>query len=285
MTNKIIFLGNGHGAIVGLKSLQDKFDKIGILTNDNDVTKLFRPTDYEIKSLSNTSNSTIVMAGWQKVLPRNIIKLNTVINTHPSLLPKYRGMHSLVWAMLNEEKEFGFTIHIANEFIDDGDILSQFKVPNLKQTSTEIMQQFDDYVLKNLGKVVKDYLNKKISPLPQDKTKATWVCKRNLEDCIINFNWDHNYISTFFRALVRPYPLPIIKVGNKLYEISKHSLQKAPYHAQNGRIINIEKDKVYIKYHDGILITDELICLETNKKLLASSILKIGQRIQSTLIN
>ena len=56
-------------------------------------------------------------------------------------------MHGLVWAMLNFEEELGFSIHLMNKYIDDGDILEQFKIKYENQTSQEIMKKFDDYVL------------------------------------------------------------------------------------------------------------------------------------------
>ena len=53
-----------------------------------------------------------------------------VINVHTSLLPKYRGRHPVDWAMENEEKEIGITVHyIQDETIDTGDIILQDSVP------------------------------------------------------------------------------------------------------------------------------------------------------------
>lgn len=52
-----------------------------------------------------------------------------IINIHTSLLPKYRGRHPVDWAMENEEKEVGVTIHYMDEHIDTGDIILQDSVP------------------------------------------------------------------------------------------------------------------------------------------------------------
>jgi methionyl-tRNA formyltransferase len=49
------------------------------------------------------------------------------------LLPKYRGLHSTVWSILNNEPYFGLTIHIMNEFIDDGPVVYQYKFRNSGQ--------------------------------------------------------------------------------------------------------------------------------------------------------
>ena len=50
------------------------------------------------------------------------------MNLHPSLLPKYRGAMSSVWAILNDESITGITYHYINERIDDGNIILQKKV-------------------------------------------------------------------------------------------------------------------------------------------------------------
>ena len=47
------------------------------------------------------------------------------VNFHPSLLPNYRGPEPIYWGLLNNEAEFGLSLHHITERIDDGDIISQ----------------------------------------------------------------------------------------------------------------------------------------------------------------
>ena len=49
------------------------------------------------------------------------------INYHTALLPKYRGRQPLFWALLNNEKTTGITIHKMDEFIDKGELIIQKK--------------------------------------------------------------------------------------------------------------------------------------------------------------
>ncbi|PJD90594.1 MAG: hypothetical protein CK424_07900 [Legionella sp.] len=64
------------------------------------------------------------------ILSKEIIKLatNSVINYHDSLLPKYAGLNSTTWAILNSEVEHGVSWHLVDEKIDAGDIVKQVKV-------------------------------------------------------------------------------------------------------------------------------------------------------------
>lgn len=280
MCDEIIFAGSGHGGIVAFKSLQVEFAQINVITDDIDIISLLRNTDKKIENLIGSDVNIVICAGYHSIISEDILNKKTIINTHPSLLPKYRGMHGLVWAMLNSEEELGFTIHLMNKHIDDGDILEQFKIKYESQTSQEIMKMFDDYVLNNLGRVVKEFLQGKRIPQKQNRDEATWVCKRNIDDCLIDFSKSNKYINMCFKALVRPYPLPMIKIKNKLYEISSYQLKKVKYEMHLGRVVNIEDNKAYIKVFEGILIIENLLDFETKDKVSdISKLLKIGQRL------
>lgn len=276
---KIAFAGNGHGAIAAFRSLSLYFENIEVLTSDNDILKLLRDNDSLIKSIKDSKSKVVICAGYLEIIHNEILENKTIINTHPSLLPKYRGLHALAWAMLNMEEEIGFSIHLMNEYIDDGDILEQFSVKYESQTSHEIMTLFDDYIENNLGRVVFDFLNKKITPIKQNKSKATWVTRRNLDDCIIDFTKSNNYILAMFRTLVEPYPLPLIRINDRLYEITSYKLIDIKYEMHIGRVVNIENDDVYIKTKDGLLLINSLREFETKENIFAREILKIGKRL------
>ena len=277
--DKICFAGEGHGGVVALKSLQQNFKQIEVISKDEEIIELLRIEDCIVKSIENSSATLIVCAGYKSIISKNTLKKKTIINTHPSLLPKYRGLHGLVWAMLNFEKELGFSIHLMNEKIDDGDIIEQYKITYNGETSKEIMDKFDIYIENNLGRVVKQFINKEITPIKQNINRATWTPRRNIDDCIIDFNWNKKFIDIFFKALVRPYPLPILKVKDRLYEINGYKFIEINYYTQKGRVVNIDNDDVYIKTKDGLLLVNRLIDFDTKKTYKANNILKLGMRL------
>ena len=279
INNQIAFIGEGHGGIAAYRSISLYFKKIEILTNDKDIKSLMRSNDKFVDCIEEIESNLVICAGYKKLIPKKFLQNKTVINTHPSLLPKYRGLHAVVWAILNMEEELGNTIHLMNEYIDDGEILEQFKVKYESQTSQEILKLFDDYVENNLGRVILEFIEGKIIPVKQDNKNATWVTKRNLNDCIIDFNSDNNYIAAMFRALVEPYPLPLIKFKNNFYEITSSNLLKTKYEMHNGRVINIENKSAYVKTAEGILIINLLREFKTKEIIFPSDIFKIGTRL------
>jgi len=72
----------------------------------------------------------IVSAAASRIFKKELLSASKkgCINYHTSLLPKYRGRQPLFWAMLNNEKEAGMTVHEMNENLDDGPIIIQKKV-------------------------------------------------------------------------------------------------------------------------------------------------------------
>ena len=72
----------------------------------------------------------ICLAGFMKILSRNFIKKfkGKILNIHPSLLPKYKGLNTHQRALDNNEKYSGCTIHYVNSRLDSGKLILQKKV-------------------------------------------------------------------------------------------------------------------------------------------------------------
>jgi phosphoribosylglycinamide formyltransferase-1 len=72
----------------------------------------------------------VAMAGFGTVLtaPLHAAFPGRVLNTHPSLLPAFKGWHAVAQALASGESETGCTVHVATEALDDGPILAQERV-------------------------------------------------------------------------------------------------------------------------------------------------------------
>ena len=72
----------------------------------------------------------ICLAGFMKILSKNFIKKfdGKILNIHPSLLPKYKGLNTHQRALDNNEKYSGCTVHFVNSKLDSGKIILQKKV-------------------------------------------------------------------------------------------------------------------------------------------------------------
>jgi len=81
----------------------------------------------------------ICLAGFMRILTANFIKKfrGKIINIHPSLLPKYKGLHTHQRVLDNKEKYSGCTVHFVNSKLDAGKIILQKKVKIFKNDTSE----------------------------------------------------------------------------------------------------------------------------------------------------
>ena len=99
--------------------------------------------DRLFKLLRKNNVDLICLAGFMKILSGKFIKkLNkTILNIHPSLLPKYKGLNTHNRAIQNKDKYSGATVHIVNERLDSGKIILQKKVKILKSDSRKNLEK------------------------------------------------------------------------------------------------------------------------------------------------
>ena len=272
---EIVLIGSGWGYKALYSGFENYKEKLYILTEDENIIKKRKKNHELIKGIDEIENKIIICAGYQPIIQKKILDRNVVINIHYSLLPKYRGLHSTVWAILNGEKKLGLTVHLMNEYIDDGDIIYQYSIENdEKYTSKDFMEIFNKKIQEKIQEIIKKFLKKEIIPIKQDKKNATWVGKRNIEDCRINFTWTIEQLKRSFRALVEPYPLPFLSYKGIDYEVLDVDYHYTNCETHIGRVLNIDNNGVYIKVNDGYLIVKKLRCKETKIVLEAKNLIK-----------
>ena len=81
----------------------------------------------------------ICLAGFMKIISKNFIKnfKGKILNIHPSLLPKYKGLNTHNRAIINKEKFSGCTVHLVNSRLDSGKIILQKKVKIKKKDTSK----------------------------------------------------------------------------------------------------------------------------------------------------
>jgi phosphoribosylglycinamide formyltransferase-1 len=107
--------------------------------------KDFKKTEAKILSLLNKENiKFICLAGFMKILSKSFIKKfsGKVINIHPSLLPKYKGLDTHIKAIQNKDKVAGCTVHFVTAKLDSGKIILQKEVKiSKKDTPTSLAKK------------------------------------------------------------------------------------------------------------------------------------------------
>ena len=83
-----------------------------------------------LKELKKKKINLICLAGFMKILSKNFISKfkGKILNIHPSLLPKYKGLNTHERAIKNSDKYSGCTVHFVSSKLDSGKIVNQKKV-------------------------------------------------------------------------------------------------------------------------------------------------------------
>ena len=95
--------------------------------NEDEMVKLFEAWNVDL----------IILAGYMRVLKNPSAFPCPIINVHPSLLPKYKGLHAVEQAMESGDKITGCTVHYVNEELDGGEIIKQAEVPIFENDTVE----------------------------------------------------------------------------------------------------------------------------------------------------
>ena len=99
--------------------------------NEDDMIKLFEVYQVDL----------IILAGYMRVIKNPSKFPAPMINVHPSLLPKYKGLHAVEQALESGDTETGCTVHYVNEELDGGDIIDQSRVPICSDDTVETLTQ------------------------------------------------------------------------------------------------------------------------------------------------
>ncbi|WP_440909234.1 phosphoribosylglycinamide formyltransferase [Candidatus Pelagibacter sp.] len=117
-----------------------------------------------LKYLKLNNIKIVCLAGFMKILSGKFIKSykGKIINIHPSLLPKYKGLNTHQRVLDNNEKYSGCTVHFVNAKLDAGKKILQKKVKVNKNDNAEILAK---RILRQEHKIYPLALNKVISSL------------------------------------------------------------------------------------------------------------------------
>lgn len=103
----------------------------------------------------------VLLVSWKHIIPQELIYLprRGILNLHYSLLPSYRGVYPVNWALINGEEKTGFTYHFVNEEIDDGAIFMQHEVPiMLSDTARSLQLRIDDCVCDHFDDLIRQLM-------------------------------------------------------------------------------------------------------------------------------
>lgn len=205
-----------------------------------------------------------VSMSFNQIFKKRILNLPALktINCHAGKLPFYRGRNILNWVLINDEKEFGITVHFVDDGIDTGDIILQktFPITDDDDYST-ILDTAYIGCANTLYESIKNFQNGEVSTIKQiDIHPVGFYCgRRILGDEVIDWNQSSRDIFNFVRAICNPGPMAITFLNGKEVHINKvRVINEAPvYKCVVGQIIGKVNNSIYVKTKDSFIEVTE----------------------------
>ena len=150
----------------------------------------------------------IFVFGWSQLISKSVLEIPPLgcIGTHPTLLPRNRGRHPIVWALVKGLEESGLTFLYLDEGADSGDILWQKPFPiALEDDAKSLYEKIKALASEAIRKFLPQLEQGTALRMPQDYSQATYWRKRTEKDGEIH--WTEPTMKTYnlIRALARPY--------------------------------------------------------------------------------
>ena len=205
-----------------------------------------------------------------ELLPREVYERPRLgsVNIHPSLLPKYRGIHPISWALINGEKRTGVTVHVIDDGIDTGPILLRQVVPITEQDNIWTLTAACDDASASLATRLFQHIARK-GGLPAAKKlrgRSSYARRRTPEDSRVDWSRSARTIFNSVRALRPPLP-PVFTITDAGERISVLDCEVPEY--PPGMVLGTAPEGRYI-----VKTGDSVVLIETNGPLEPGS--KLG---------
>lgn len=196
--------------------------------------------------------------GWSYLLPKEIYSIPPLgaIGYHPTLLPKNRGRHPIIWTLVLGLKETGSTFFYLTDIPDAGDILSQKRIV-LEDTedANSLYEKLLTVGEQQVVEMTNNIMSQTITPITQDEQQATYWRKRSKIDGEIDWRMNARTILQLIRALTKPYVGAHFQYKNMDITIWRAKI------LESQDVENIEPGKI-------VVVNDNSFIVKTADKLL-----------------
>ena len=283
----------GHNAL--LKLLEDETIEISFIVPRNDTMDTFlkeKAQEYDIDYLCPIKVNSdefyetarkyncdlFVSMSYNQIFRSRIYSLPPfkTINCHAGKLPFYRGRNILNWALINDEKDFGITVHYVDDGIDTGDIILQRTYPITDEdnynTLLEVAYKECPNILYDAIKQIQKGESKRI-PQKAISEDGLYCGMRRVGDEIIDFSNTSRELFNFVRSICQPGPMAQAYLDdNVLVKINRVTYcdRYPKYIGISGQILAIIDGCPILKTKDSYVYINEYEC---ERKL------KVGDRL------
>lgn len=199
----------------------------------------------------------IICVGWSQLLKRELLKIPRlgVIGYHPADLPRNRGRHPLIWALVLGLNETASTFFLMDEGADSGGILSKQKII-IERTdyAADLYLKITEVAKKQIVELLHSISVKGLLYEPQLLDEGNIWRKRGLVDGKIDFRMTSSCIYNLIRALSNPYPGAHVEhkgLTAKVWKSEVVEYNKPNY--EPGKILELSDTSILVKTSDAAI--------------------------------
>ncbi|EAT13488.1 phosphoribosylglycinamide formyltransferase [Bermanella marisrubri] len=167
---EVVAVISNRPGVLGL----DRAQEIGIVTQVVDHKDYASREEFDVhlmREIDNYEPDLVVLAGFMRILTPDFVRRykGRMLNIHPSLLPKYKGLNTHQRALDNGDNEHGVTVHFVSEDLDGGPNVIQAVVPVTSNDTEETLRtrvQQQEHVIYPIA--VKWFVEGRISMIKGD---------------------------------------------------------------------------------------------------------------------
>lgn len=220
------------------------------------------------KWINGLNPDLILCLGWSSLIKKDLLEIPRfgVIGYHPAELPKNRGRHPIIWALVLGLPQTASTFFLMDEGADSGDIISQKIIKiDFEDTSRELYKKLILSAQRQLINVIDDIQNNRLLVVPQKCEFGNVWRKRSKSDGKIDWRMRSLDIYNLVRALNKPYPGAHFDCNGAEIKVWKCM----PFDQDNliniepGKVLKVDGKTIVVKTGDGaIKLIDHEFSLE-----------------------
>ena len=295
---KVVFMGTPEFSVPILASLIENTKVVGVVTQPDKMVGRGKKVKYskikevalfhnilvlqpnniknEYQEILNLEPDIIITCAYGQIIPKVILDYPRYgcINVHASLLPKLRGGAPIHHAIIDGYQETGITIMYMDVGMDSGDIIAYQKIPiELSDTYQTLHDKLSLLGSSLLIETLPSIVSGENQRIKQNQDEVTYGYNIKREEEKLDFNSSMLVVYNKIRGL-NPDPGSYFLLNGKTVKVYGASMidDDTYQEKQNGEIVNVSKEGIYVKVSDGLIKITE-IKMEGKKQMTVASFL------------
>lgn len=280
---RYLFVGNRKFVLKQMLDMELNVEKALVIDSShlaNDVKTL----DVEYESICSKDDllqqidlidpEILISNGCPFILPVEQMKKRLYVNIHPSFLPDLRGVDPVIGAILFQ-RDSGATCHLMNENIDDGDIISQVKIPYSEDLDVSMLYQLS--FIAEVEVFISAH-KQNFVPVKQQKLADNHIYyKRSENDRLISFDEDIQNIVNKVKAFNNKSQGCYFHYKGETFKVYDASIVANEYLGRHAD--SFENNQIVLVYEDTIIVKRDSL-LKLNAISGNMSLMKTGDYIK-----